>query len=192
MAERRSRQWTAGCTSSERSNEFTIESYLSGRLGGRLGGKFGKRGKKFGKEGAKYGKLGGRPSTASTLRWECSLCSRSLLREKFWACDWRKRKLKSIVCKECCPSEPRQRHITAASQARAIRVVGTPITCKVCQNTRPRSQFRPDASGRYRISEGLTCEPCRAEGKLNKGGRKRLSEVTRSGTTGGSADLVQE
>ena len=92
--------------------------------------------------------------------------------------------MKSIVYKECCPSEPRQRHITAASQARAIRVVGTPITCKVCQNTRPRSQFRPDASEQYRISKGLTCEPSRAEGKLNKGSRKRLSEVTRSGTTG--------
>ena len=36
-----------------------------------------------------------------------------------------------------------------------------------------RSHFRPGANGKFKLSNGLTCEQCRAEGKLDKGGRKR-------------------
>ena len=142
-----------------------------GKLGGKLGGKFGKRGGKFGKRGKKFGKLGGklggnqnnevnaeRKSAAARACAECSQCRRSLLREKFRQIDWRGRKSGGITCKECRLGEPKERR---------------PIACRACQNTLPRSEFRPDARGHYRIHEGLICEKCREAGKLDGRGRKR-------------------
>ena len=70
------------------------------------------------------------------------------------------------------PNE-RPRGNIAANQKRAAEAAAKPITCKVCRQALPRSQFRPDAQGKYHIYKGLTCEKCRAEGKLDKGGRKR-------------------
>ena len=47
------------------------------------------------------------------------------------------------------------------------------FACRAWENTLPRSEFRPDARGRYRIHEGLICEKCREAGKLDGRGRKR-------------------
>ena len=155
-----------------------------GKLGGKFGKrgkKFGKRGKKFGKRGKKFGKLGKllgklggnqnnavnaeRKSAAARACAECSRCRRSLLREKFRQCDWRGRKSGGITCKECRLGEPKER--------RANKAMNSPIACRACENTLPRSEFRPDARGRYRIHEGLICEKCREAGKLDGRGRKR-------------------
>ena len=141
---------------------------------GKLGGKFGKRGGKFGKRGKKFGKLGGnqnnkvnaeRKSAAARACAECSQCRRSLLREKFRQIDWGGRKSGGITCKECRLGEPKER--------RANRAMNSPIACRACEDTLPRSEFRPDARGRYRIHEGLICEKCREAGKLDGRGRKR-------------------
>ena len=142
---------------------------------GQLGSEFGKLGSEFGKRGKQFGKLGGnlnnvvvnaeRKAAAARVCEECSHCRRSLLREKFWPCDWRNRKSKGITCKECSPGEPKER--------RATKAKNNPIPCKACQNTLPRSEFRPDVRGKYKIREGMICEKCREAGKLDGRGRKR-------------------
>ena len=135
--------------------------------------------REFGKIG---GKLGGnrnnvvnakRKLAAAKLCEECSHCHRLLLRGEFWPGDWRKRRPRGIMCKECCPVTPTKRATAAASQQRAIKAAESQITCKVCQQALPRSSFRPNSRENFDVSKGLTCEKCRADRKLPRGGRKR-------------------
>ena len=155
-----------------------------GELGGELGSELGGDRNNISKEERKeFGKLGGdknnavnedRRLAAAQACNECSLCHRMLPRTKFWLYDWRHRTSKAIACSECRPAKPneRPRGGGAANQQRAAKASGSPITCKICQRALPRSDFRPAANGKFQIYKGLTCEQCRGEGKLNKGGRK--------------------
>ena len=135
----------------------------------------------LGKEG---GKLGGntnneknseRRLAAAQACETCTECGRMLPYAQYWPADWRHRTSKAIACKECRPAMPnkRPRGGGAANEQRAAEAAGRPITCKVCQRALPRSHFRPAANGKYYLTKGLTCEQCRAGGKLDKGGRKR-------------------
>ena len=141
-------------------------------------------GKNFGKLGGIGGKLGGnnnneknseRRLAAAQACETCTECGRMLPHAQYWPADWRHRTSKAIACKECRPAMPnkRPRGGGAANQQRAAEAAERPITCKVCQRALPRSHFRPAANGKYYLTKGLTCEQCRAGGKLDKGGRKR-------------------
>ena len=116
-----------------------------------------------------------RSLAAAQARETCTRCMRLLTCAHYWPADWRHRTSKALACKECSPVAPdeRARGDNAANRERATAAAARPITCKACQQTLPRSQFRPRADGKYYLPKGLTCEQCRAEGNLDKGGRKR-------------------
>lgn len=63
-------------------------------------------------------------------------------------------------------------HIRRAA-LQSSRARARPIACKTCRRTLPRSEFQPRGDGKFRPSEGLNCNRCRAEGKISKGGRNR-------------------
>mgnify|MGYP003333708742 CR=1 FL=1 len=153
---------------------------------GHLGGEFGGNTNNISKEKRKElgGKLGGNNNNeknnerclASAQACEaCAECGRMLPRAQYWPGDWRHRTSKAIAYQKCFPVMPlkRPRGGNAANQQRAAEADGKPITCKICRQTLPRSHFRPGANGKFKLSKGLTCEQCRAEGNLDKGGRKR-------------------
>ena len=151
-----------------------------GELGGELGGDRNNISKEERKE---FGKLGGdknnavnedRRLAAAQACNECLLCHRMLPWKNFWPDDWRHRTSKAIACIECRPARPneRPRGGGAANQQRTAKASSSPITCKVFQRALPRSDFRPSTDGKYHINRGLTCEQCRDDGKLDKGGRK--------------------
>ena len=158
-----------------------------GKEYGEMGKEYGEMGKEFGEIGKELGKeLGGntnnpynkeRSLAASQACETCTQCSRLLTSKFFWPEDWRHRTQSNmkIMCKECCPT-PRKERLSGyleRSQQNSIDAAARPITCKVCKRSLPRSQFRPLPNGKYQINKGLTCEQCRAEGKLPQPGRKR-------------------
>ena len=136
--------------------------------------------------GAEHGHLGGNKnndinkerSLASYQACEtCARCKRLLTRADFWPEDWKHRSQhpESLACRECRPTPRSERKGGYAdkNERASQKAANTPITCKVCKRSLPRTQFRPTTGGKYQISKGLTCEQCRAEGKLPKPGRKR-------------------
>ena len=183
---------THGQAQAERGHEGREQGGLGkgfGKLGGKLGGNENnipkEQRKEFGSLGKGFGKLGGnhnneansqRRLAAAQACEACAECGRMLPHAHYWPADWRHRTSKAIACKECRPSMPsaRPRGGGVANQQRSAEAASKPITCKVCRRTLPRSHFRPGANGKFKLSKGLTCEECRAEGKLDRGGRKRL------------------
>ena len=107
----------------------------------------------------------------------CARCKRLLTRADFWPEDWKHRSQhpESLACRECRPTPRSERKGGYAdkNERASQKAANTPITCKVCKRSLPRTQFRPTTGGKYQISKGLTCEQCRAEGKLPKPGPKR-------------------
>ena len=155
------------------------ERAAHGAAHGHLGGKHGHLGGKHGHLGGNNNnKTNEERSLASSRACEtCARCNRLLTRAYFWPEDWKHRTLNtdSLACKECRPT-PRSERMGgfADKNARASqKAADTPITCKVCKRSLPRTQFRPTTSGKYQISKGLTCEECRAAGKMTKPGKKR-------------------
>ena len=176
--------------SDERKGLIGKDSGHLGKDSGHLGGNSGNIPKEeraaHGHLGGAHGHLGGnknndtneeRSLAASRACETCARCNRLLTRAYFWPEDWKHRTLKtdSLACKECRPT-PRSERMGgfADKNARASqKAADTPITCKVCKRSLPRTQFRPTTSGKYQISKGLTCEECRAAGQMTKPGKKR-------------------
>ena len=143
----------------------------------------GRLGKGFGKLGKGFGELGGntnnpvneeRRFAAAQACEACKQCGRLLPRTQFWAGDWLHHTWRKIACKGCCPTMPsdRKKDPETGRRKRSAEAAAKPITCKVCKKSQPRSEFRPSIDRKYHIYKGLTCETCRANGKLDKGGRK--------------------
>ena len=152
-------QWTR-CTSCqhEKKGEF-------GKLGGSIGGS------------TNNTHIEERSLAASQACEECEQCGRSLTRANFWPVDWRHRMTKdrSIKCKECCPKPPNERlsGYAARTKQKSIEAAAKPITCQVCERSLPRSQFRKNSRNKFDFRKGMTCEQCRADGKLPTAGWKK-------------------
>ena len=112
----------------------------------------------------------------------CTQCGRTLTREFFWPDDWRfgmskgvSSKCKGIKCKECCPTPRNERSagFTGKNEQASLEATGKPITCQVCERSLPRSQFRKNNGNKFDFRKGMTCEQCRADGKLPTSGWKK-------------------
>ena len=106
----------------------------------------------------------------------CTQCGMLRTSAHFWPLDWRHRTRKdaSIKCEECCPQPPDELTGYFARNAQnSSRAAAKPITCQVCERSLPRSQFHKDAKGKFDFRKGMTCEQCRAEGKVPTAGWKK-------------------
>ena len=85
----------------------------------------------------------------------------------------------SIKCKECCPMPRHERAggFTAKNEQASIEAAAKPIICQVCERSLPRSQFRKNAGRKFDFRKPMTCEECRAEGKLPTAGWKRRRDA---------------
>ena len=122
----------------------------------------------------------------------CTQCGMLRTSAHFWPLDWRHRTTKdaSIKCEECCPKPPdeltgylpedaRRADISIRRAEISIRAAAVPITCKACERSLPRSQFRTEKKSKFAFRKGVTCEQCRAEGKVpTNGSRKRKREAS--------------
>jgi hypothetical protein len=109
----------------------------------------------------------------------CTQCEMSLTAAHFWPLDWRHRTRKdaSIKCAECCPKPPDELKGYLARRAQNYsRAPAKPITCQICERSLTRSQFRKEPRGKYSVRKAMTCEQCRAEGKLPTPGWKKRRE----------------
>jgi len=165
-----------------------------GKMGGDLGGDTNniprEKRKDFGKLGKDSGALGGtlggstnnavikeRSLAAAQACETCAQCGRSLTAAHFWLVNWRHRMTKdrSITCKECCPKPPDERlsGYMAKNAQKSSEAAAKPITCQICERSLPRSQFRTDKRGKFDFRKGMTCEQCRAGGKVPTAGWKK-------------------
>ena len=178
---------TNNASQAKRRRWGNVGSEYGGKDSGELGKDHGKLDKDHGKLGKDSGELGGNTNNAYNMESNlassqacetCTRCSRLLTKKSFWPEDWRHRTKPNIkiMCMECCPTPRKERAggFTAKNEQASIEAAGKPITCQVCERSLPRSQFRKNAGRKFDFRKPMTCEECRAEGKLpTKGWKKR-------------------
>ena len=114
---------------------------------------------------------------AGQARKTCVLCNRLLGRIFYWPEQWRHRTRNDIKmkCKECSPISPKGQPsgYQQLNEKRSREAAAKPFTCQVCEQIKPRTQFRVGKNGKFDLRKPKTCEQCRAEGKLPTCGWKK-------------------